>query len=377
MKYLDEYRDSATIKAISDKIFGIAAKDWKIMEVCGGQTHTILKYSLEELLPQKITLIHGPGCPVCVTPVEMLDKAVYLSGLKDVILVSYGDMLRVPGTFTDLLSCKANGSDIRMLYSPLQAIKIAKENKNKKVIFFGVGFETTAPANALSIIMAKKENLKNFYMLCSHVTIPSAIELLLSNKSTAIQGLLLPGHVCTVMGYEEYYPLLEKYKVPAVVTGFEPGDILSGIYLLIKQLEEGTCKIENQYKRTVHKDGNRHAKAIIDEIYVRGDQIWRGIGNINNSGLKINEKYSEFDAEIAFGLGEININEKIGLKYNNKILDESTLCIAGEVLQGISKPIDCPAFASCCTPEYPLGAPMVSSEGACAAYYMYVKKKYC
>lgn len=374
MKHIDEYRDFSKIKSLCDNISSVTTKQWKIMEVCGGQTHSILKYSLEELLPPGITLLHGPGCPVCVTPVEMIDRAIYLSGLPDVILVSYGDMLRVPGTYTDLLSCKANGADIRMLYSPMQAIKIAKENPDKKVVFFSVGFETTAPANALSIAMAHKDNIDNYFMLCSHVTIPPALELLLSNSVSAIQGFLLPGHVCTVMGYEEYIPIAEKFKVPAVVTGFEPADILIGVYALIRQLESGTHFVENQYKRTVQKEGNKQAKAVLDEIFIISDRIWRGIGNIPDSGLKINDKYSAFDAEVAFGLADINIPEKLSSKNNQKIKVDKSVCIAGEVLQGISKPSQCPAFGSACTPEYPLGAPMVSSEGACAAYYTYWKK---
>ncbi|MCX6152688.1 MAG: hydrogenase formation protein HypD [Candidatus Kapabacteria bacterium] len=374
MKYLDEYRDSSNIKSIYLKICEITTKQWRIMEVCGGQTHSIMKYNLENILPDKISFIHGPGCPVCVTPIEMIDKAIYLAGLEDVILVSYGDMLRVPGTYTDLLTCKANGADIRMLYSPLQAIKIAVENKDKKVIFFAVGFETTAPANALSIISANKQKVNNYFMLCSQVTVPTALELLLSNRNNVIQGLLLPGHVCTVMGYEEYFPIVEKFNIPAVVTGFEPADILNGVYTLIKQLEDDECTIKNEYKRLVRKEGNKQAKAIINEVFDKCDQHWRGIGNIPGSGLRIRDEYLAYNAEIEFGLSKINIIEEISKIYKNKIIDGSSVCIAGEVLQGIAKPNKCPAFGIECTPGHPLGAPMVSSEGACAAYFRYAKE---
>ena len=374
MKYIDEYRDNITIKALSEKIRKITSGSWRIMEVCGGQTHNIMKYNLESLLPPGISLIHGPGCPVCVTPVDMIDKAVYLASQPDIILVSYGDMLRVPGTYSDLQSCRTMGRDVRMIYSPLQAVKIAKENPDKKVVFFSVGFETTAPANAMSLLAAGRANLDNYFMLCSHVTIPAAIKLLLSNKENGIQGFLLPGHVCTVMGYEEYIQISRDYRIPAVVTGFEPADILNGIYALIKQLEDGMYQVENQYSRTVRSEGNLQAKAVMEQVFTPCHQNWRGIGVIPDSGLKIGDGYAAFDAEIAFGLNNINIKERLESVYKQKQIDSDLLCIAGKVLQGISKPAECPAFSTVCTPEHPLGAPMVSSEGACAAYYRYWKK---
>ncbi|MFH1051627.1 MAG: hydrogenase formation protein HypD [bacterium] len=360
MKFIDEYRDSKTIQVISDNIRNVCKGNWKIMEICGGQTHTILKYNLEHFLPKEITLIHGPGCPVCVTPLEKIDKAIQLALNKDVILTSFGDMLRVPGSKHDLLSVKAMGRDVRMVYSPLDAVKIAQNNPYKKVVFFAVGFETTAPANAMSVIQAKKLGLKNYSILCSHVLVPPAIEALLSSGKSGIQALLAAGHVCTVMGYEEYIPISEKYKIPIVVTGFEPADILNGIYKTVFQLEEKKYNVENQYKRAVTKEGNLQAMSILKEVFEKVDRDWRGIGTIPMSGYKLKEKYSMYDAEVIF---ELPGN---GQK-------ESALCIAGEILQGIKKPLECPAFGNECTPEHPLGAPMVSSEGACAAYFHYEK----
>ena len=358
MKFIDEYRDSRAIKALSDKIWNNTAGNCNIMEICGGQTHTILKYNLGHFLPEEITLIHGPGCPVCVTPLEKIDKAIQLAGYKEVILASFGDMLRVPGSKHDLLSIKAMGGDVRIVLSPLDAVKLAQNNRNQKVVFFAVGFETTAPANAMSVLTAKKLGLDNYSILCSHVLVPPALELLLSSRNTRINAVLAAGHVCTVMGFDEYIPLSEKYKIPIVVTGFEPTDILEGIYLAVKQLAEKKHYVENQYSRAVKKQGNLQAKAIMKEVYESTDRNWRGIGNISNSGLKLRQEYEKFDAEVIFDLSSTNS-------------EEPSNCIAGEILQGTRKPYECPEFQKSCTPEHPLGAPMVSSEGACAAYFRY------
>lgn len=330
------------------------------MEVCGGQTHTILKYSIDELLPKEINLIHGPGCPVCVTPLEMIDKAIAIASTKGVIFTSFGDMLRVPGSQLDLLTVKANGGNVRMVYSPMDAVKIAEQNPTKNIVFFSVGFETTAPANAMSVIEAHRRGLKNYSILCSHVLVPPAIDALLSSTNSSIQGFLAAGHVCTVMGYEEYIPLAEKYKVPIVVTGFEPIDILQGVLNCVTLLESGKFEVSNQYNRVVKREGNSEAKKVIFEVFETTDRKWRGIGNIPKSGYKIKEKYSMFDAGNIFDVGNIEVSE-------------SPLCIAGEILQGIKKPMECSAFGKECTPEHPLGAPMVSTEGACAAYFHYKK----
>jgi len=360
MKYLNEYRDPVDAKNLSEKIKGITTKDWNVMEICGGQTHSILKYSVEELLPDEITLVHGPGCPVCVTPLEIIDKAIAIASMENVILTSFGDMLRVPGSEHDLLSVKANGGNVKMVYSPLDAVKIAEQHSDKKVVFFGVGFETTAPANAMAVAEAHRKKLNNFSLLCSHVLVPPAIDALLSSPSNKIDGFLAAGHVCTVMGYEEYIPLAEKFKTPIVVTGFEPVDILQGIYMTVKQLEEGRYDVENQYSRVVNKEGNIAAKKLIEEVFETTDRKWRGMGTIPNSGWKLNDKYSDYDAEKIYNVESIEVNE-------------SPLCIAGEVLQGLKKPVKCSAFGKECTPEHPLGAPMVSTEGACAAYFHYGK----
>lgn len=360
MKYVDEYRDSFIVKNLVEKIKSMLTQPWSLMEVCGGQTHTIMKYNIEELIPKEINLLHGPGCPVCVTPLEMIDKAIDIASKRDVIFTSFGDMLRVPGSRLDLLSVKANGGDVRMVYSPLDAVKLAESNPDKKIVFFGVGFETTAPANAMSVIEAKRRGLKNYYLLCSQVLVPPAIEALLSSPDTSIQGFLAAGHVCTIMGYEEYIPLAKKYKIPIVVTGFEPVDILQGIYAAVKQLEEGKFEVENQYSRAVIMEGNKAAKKILSEVFQTVDRKWRGIGTIPMSGWKLKESFADFDAEKIFDVDEI---EK----------QESDLCIAGKILQGFKKPIDCSAFGKLCTPEHPLGAPMVSSEGTCAAYFRYKK----
>jgi hydrogenase expression/formation protein HypD len=357
MKFIDEYRNTTTVNNIVTKINEITTKPWKIMEICGGQTHTILKYSLEELLPEQITLLHGPGCPVCVTPLEKIDKAIDIAR-QGAIMTSFGDMLRVPGSQIDLLGTKAAGADVRMVYSPLDSLKIAEENKDREVVFFAVGFETTAPSIARTLLEARNRNLNNFKLLVSHVLVPPAIEFLLSSGNVNINGFLAAGHVCSVMGFHEYLPISLKYNVPIVVTGFEPADILQGIYMTVKLLEENKNVVENQYSRAVTKEGNHSAQKLIDEVFERVDRNWRGIGKIPNSGLKLRDKYSNFDAEKRFKLNFIK-------------QDESKICIAGQILQGLKKPDECPAFKIKCTPEHPLGAPMVSSEGACAAYFHY------
>ena len=362
MKFVDEFRDGKAARKLSAEIKSVVTKPWQIMEICGGQTHSILKYSIEELLPEEITLIHGPGCPVCVTPLELIDKAITIAQREDVIFTSFGDMLRVPGSMHDLLSIKAKGGNVKMVYSPLDAVKIAENNPDKNVVFFAVGFETTAPANAMSVIEAKRRGIKNYSILCSHVLVPPAIEALLSSKNNNIQGFLAAGHVCAVMGYNEYFPIAEKYLVPIVVTGFEPIDILQGILLTVKQLEAGKFEVQNQYSRVVTKEGNVVAQKLLEEVFEKTDRKWRGIGSIPLSGFKLKDEYSDYDAEKIF-------------KVENIETEESPLCIAGEVLQGIKKPIDCTAFGKECTPEYPLGAPMVSTEGACAAYFRYGKVK--
>jgi len=356
MRYIDEYRTEAAARSYAARIREITTRPWTIMEICGGQTHTIVKFGVEELLPREITLVHGPGCPVCVTPLEIIDKAIIIASKPDVIFTSFGDMLRVPGSTKDLLTVKSEGGDVRMVYSPLDALKIAQQNPSKQVVFFAVGFETTAPANAMSVWQAKKLGVENFSILCSHVLVPPAMEALLSSPNNLVQGFLAAGHVCTVMGYEEYIPLAEKYRVPIVVTGFEPVDILQGIYMTVKQLEEGRIAVENQYARSVRREGNIPAKQLMSEVFTVTDRKWRGIGNIPMSGYRLMDEFAAYDAEKIFQVEEIRA-------------DESPLCIAGLVLQGLKRPHECPAFAKQCTPEHPLGAPMVSSEGACAAYY--------
>jgi hydrogenase expression/formation protein HypD len=358
VKYLDEYRDQAACQEYAEAIARITKRNWTIMEICGGQTHSIIKYGLDQLLPEKITLVHGPGCPVCVTPLELIEKAIEIASRPDVIFCSFGDMLRVPGSSRDLLSVKATGGDVRIVYSPLDSLKIALENPDKEVVFFAVGFETTAPANAMAVYQAQKQGLKNFTILVSHVLVPPAMEAILSSEDNLVQGFLAAGHVCAVMGYSEYEPLAKKYHVPIVVTGFEPVDILQGIYMTVKQLEEGRAEVENQYSRVVNRDGNVRAKNLITEIFEVVPRKWRGVGEIPQSGLGLRENYRSFDAELRFGL-------------SGKTVEEPSECISGVILRGLKKPHECPAFGIRCTPEHPLGATMVSSEGACAAYYRY------
>jgi hydrogenase expression/formation protein HypD len=358
MKYLDEYRDARIAHALAKEIAERTSQNWVLMEICGGQTHTIMRYGLDELLPKEIELVHGPGCPVCVTPLETVDKALALALRPDVILVSYGDMLRVPGSNSDLFRAKAQGADVRVVYSPTEVVKIARANPDRKVVFLAIGFETTAPANAMAAWQAKRERLTNLSMLVSHVLVPPAIRALLAFPENRVQGFIAPGHVCTVMGYGEYESLVRDFNVPIVVGGFEPVDLLEAILMLVTQLEQGEAQVENQYVRSVSYEGNQPAQQIMKEVFEIADQKWRGIGPIPCSGLRLREEYAEYDADKLFDLRLISA-------------DEPAECISAQVLQGLKKPTDCPAFAVRCTPENPLGAPMVSSEGACAAYYRY------
>lgn len=358
MKYQQEFRDPVLAKKLFDEIASITTRNWAIMEVCGGQTHSIIRNGIDQLLPDKIELIHGPGCPVCVTPLEIIDKALAIAEKPNVIFCSFGDMLRVPGSEKDLFRIKSEGGDIRTVYSPLDAVKLAVENPEKEVVFFGVGFETTAPANAMAVFQAKQLQLKNFSMLVSHVLVPPAIAAIMESPSNRVQGFLAAGHVCSVMGFSEYPPLAEKYKVPLVVTGFEPLDVLEGIRRVVIQLEKGTHEVENAYQRIVTFEGNKAAQAMLTDVFETTDRAWRGIGVIPESGWSLSGKYSDYDAEYKFQVTDIKTVE-------------SPLCKSGEVLQGNLKPHQCPAFGKECTPRKPLGATMVSSEGACAAYYNY------
>jgi len=359
MKYLDEYRDGELTKKLIKEIKQTVTQPWTLMEVCGGQTHSILKSGLDQLLPKEIELVHGPGCPVCVTPLELIDKAIALASRPEIIFASYGDMLRVPGSEKDLFSVKAAGGDVRVVYSSLDALKIAKENPDKTVVFFGIGFETTAPANAMSVVQAKAQGIENYAILVSHVTVPPAIRAIMDSPDTRVDGFLAAGHVCTVMGYWEYEPLVKQYQVPIVVTGFEPVDLARGILMCVKQLEEGRAEVENAYARSVVRDGNVPAQSTISKVFSSCDRPWRGIGVIPQSGYRLTPEYSFYDAELRFP----EIQEIATV--------ESELCISGQVLQGLKKPNQCPAFGKECTPLTPLGATMVSSEGACAAYYRY------
>ncbi len=362
MKFLSEYRDQKAAEQLSQAIRQKVARPWIIMEICGGQTHTIVKTGIEDLLPREITLVHGPGCPVCVTPIELIDKAVAIAGRPDVIFCSFGDMLRVPGSSRSLFDVKAEGGDVRIAYSPLDALKLAKSNPEKQVVFFAVGFETTAPANAMSAWQADHDGIENFSLLVSHVLVPPAMEALLSSENCVVQGFLAAGHVCTVMGYEEYLPIAERYKVPIVVTGFEPLDILEGIHMTVSQLEQGRYEVENQYSRAVRREGNRPAQQRIAEVFEIAPRQWRGLGEIPASGFQLRGRFQKYDANRRF-------------PFSGEPARESPECIAGLILQGIKKPHECPAFAVKCTPENPLGAPMVSSEGACAAYYHYGRRQ--
>lgn len=356
MKHLSEYRDPALVAAYLKELRETVTRTWTIMEVCGGQTHSLVRNGILQMLPEQVRMVHGPGCPVCVTPLHLIDQAIYLAEEKGVILCSYGDMLRVPGSRHSLLESKAKGADVRILYSPLEAVQIARENPDREVVFFAVGFETTAPANALSVIQAKSSGVNNYSILASHVLVPPAIQAVMEDKEAPIQAFLAAGHVCTIMGMDEYYPLVERYRVPIVVTGFEPVDLLQGILMTVRQLEKGIWQLENQYSRVVRPEGNPAARKIIETVFAVSDREWRGIGHIPGSGYALRESFAAYDAHIKFA---VNITKA----------PESKVCIAGQVLKGIKKPYECPAFGKTCTPEQPLGAPMVSSEGACAAYY--------
>lgn len=358
MKYIDEYRDGAAVRRMADDLRRIVTRPWTLMEICGGQTHAIVRFGLDELLPREITLVHGPGCPVCVTPVELIDKALAIAARPEVIFTSFGDMLRVPGSGKDLLSVKASGGDVRALYSPLDAVKLARENPGREIVFFAVGFETTAPATAMAVHQAKLEGLANFSLLVSHVLVPPAMEAILSSPKNRVQGFLAAGHVCAVMGYEEYGPLAGKYRVPIVVTGFEPLDILQGARMAVQQLEEGRFEVENQYARAVRREGNRPAQDLIQKVFQVVPRQWRGLGEIASSGLGLRPAYADFDAERKFSLSSVRVAE-------------SADCISGQILRGEKKPFECAAFGKRCAPDHPLGAPMVSTEGACAAYHKY------
>ncbi len=358
MKYVDEYRDPKIALAVAGDIKRKVTRPWVLMEVCGGQTHTLMRYGIDELLPPAIELVHGPGCPVCVTPLGMVDRAIRIASLPGVIFTSYGDMLRVPGSESDLFQAKAQGADVRVVYSPMDALKIARANPDRKVVFFGVGFETTAPANGMAVWQARREGLRNFSMLVSHVLVPPAMRLILSSPSNRVQGFIAPGHVCTVMGYREYEELVSEFQVPMVVGGFEPLDLLESISMLVSQLEEGRAEVENQYVRSVNQDGNLPAQNILREVFEVSGRQWRGIGPIAGSGYRLRDEYANFDAERVFDVEDSHA-------------EEPKECISALVLQGLKKPVDCPAFGKRCTPLTPLGAPMVSAEGACAAYYQY------
>lgn len=358
MKYLDEFRDPELAKGLLGEIDRTVTRRHTIMEVCGGQTHSIIRNGIDRLLPSGIEMVHGPGCPVCVTPLETIDRALAIAAFDDVIFCSFGDMLRVPGSEKDLFSIKAAGGDIRVVYSPLDAVKVAQENPGRQVVFFGIGFETTAPANAMAVFQARELGLNNFSMLVSHVLVPPAMRAILSSPSNRVQGFLAAGHVCSVMGYEEYFPIAEEYQVPIVVTGFEPLDLLRGIHRLVSLLEAGRAEVDNAYERAVRREGNPSAKEMVSRVMKVCDRNWRGIGMIPRSGWELADEFSAFDAAARF-------------RVENIRSVESPLCHAGEVLQGRLKPDECPAFGKECTPRTPLGATMVSSEGACAAYYQY------
>lgn len=358
MKYLNEFRDGDIAQKLAAEIKHLTTRHWAIMEVCGGQTHSIIRNGIDQLLPPEIELIHGPGCPVCVTPLEMIDKAMAIAALPNVIFCSFGDMVRVPGSSKDLLSIKSEGGDVRIVYSPLDAVKIARENPTKQVVFFGIGFETTAPANGMAVFVAKQQGLKNFSMLVSHVLVPPAIQAIMTSPTNRVQAFLAAGHVCSVMGYWQYPPLAERFHVPIVVTGFEPLDVLEGIRRTVKQLESGEAFVDNAYQRAVTLEGNKPAQKLLGDVFEVNDRAWRGIGVIPQSGWRLSQAYRDYDAEYRFDVSGIRTQE-------------SSLCRSGEVLQGTLKPNQCPAFGKQCTPRTPLGATMVSSEGACAAYFNY------
>lgn len=362
MKFISEYRNEATTEAYLKAIHNVVTKPWTLMEVCGGQTHSLVKNGILDMLPKEITMVHGPGCPVCVTPLGIIDEAIALAKKPEVILCSFGDMLRVPGSKTSLLEVKACGADVRIIYSPLEAVKLAADNPEKEVVFFAVGFETTAPANALSVVHANKMGVNNYSILASHVLVPPAMEAILSDPENKINAFLAAGHVCTIMGMEEYEPIVEKYQVPIVVTGFEPVDLLQGILMTVQQLEKGEAKLENQYARVVQRAGNQLAQQTISKVFGISDRTWRGIGEIPLSGYEVKPEYKQYNARMKFQLSLPEVKE------NGE-------CISGAIMKGLKKPFECPNFGTKCNPEHPLGAPMVSSEGACAAYYHYAGVK--
>jgi hydrogenase expression/formation protein HypD len=358
MKYVDEYRSGALAQNLVQEIRRVQTRPWVIMEVCGGQTHAIVKHGIDEILPEGIELVHGPGCPVCVTALEMIDKAHAIARRREVIFTSFGDMLRVPGSAVDLFTLKSQGADVRIIYSPLDALKIARANPEKQVVFFAIGFETTAPANAMAVWQAKREGVKNFSLLVAHVLVPPAIAAILQSPHNRVQGFLGPGHVCAVRGFGEYEALSSRFRVPITITGFEPLDILEGTLMVVRQLESGRAQVENQYVRAVRREGNRMAQELMTEVFEVCDRKWRGIGAIPKSGYRLQYEFRDHDAERLFAVEEIDTQEPAA-------------CISGQILQGVKKPHDCPAFGTSCTPQRPLGATMVSAEGACAAYYLY------
>jgi len=362
VKFIDEYRDAAATRRCAEAISRLVTRPWKLMEICGGQTHAIVRFGLDEILPDEITLIHGPGCPVCVTPIEMIDKAVAIASRPEVIFCSYGDMLRVPGSAQDLLTVKSAGGDVRVVYSPLDAVQLARQHPDRQVVFFAIGFETTAPANVMSVVQAQRLGLDNFSVLVSHVLVPPALHAVLGSPRNLVQGVLAAGHVCAVMGTREYEPIVAQYHTPIVVTGFEPLDILQGIYMCVRQLEEGRAELENQYARVVRPAGNPAAIAQVQQVLQTVPRKWRGIGEIPASGWALRPAYADFDADLRFQVQHV-------------AAAEPAECLAGEVLQGHRKPPECPAFGRRCTPDSPLGAPMVSAEGACAAYYHYRRRE--
>jgi hydrogenase expression/formation protein HypD len=358
MRFVDEYRSEPEAQRFAEAIRKRVTRPWTVMEICGGQTHAIMKFGLDQLLPESVHLVHGPGCPVCVTPIEIIDRALAIAQLPNVVFTSFGDMLRVPGSQLDLFSAKSQGADVRMLYSALDAVKLAQENPSREVVFFGVGFETTAPGNAMAVLRAAQLGLKNFSVLVSHVLVPPAMNALLSDRENVVEGFLAAGHVCTVMGYADYEPIAERFKVPIVPTGFEPLDLLQGLHILLSMLESGEHGVRNQYKRSVAREGNPAARALLEQVFEPCDRAWRGIGVIPESGWKLRAAYASFDAEQRFGVSALSA-------------PENPICIAGDILKGLKKPTACPAFGRGCQPEHPIGAPMVSSEGACAAYFRY------
>ena len=360
MRFLDEYRSEAETQRFVRAIRERVTRPWTLMEICGGQTNTFIRSGIDRMLPERVTLVHGPGCPVCVTPLEMIDRALAIAERRGVLFTSFGDMLRVPGSGTDLLGARARGSDVRMVYSPLDAVRLARREPGRQVVFFAVGFETTAPATAMAVWQAAQLGLHNFSILCAHVLVPPALEALLGAPDNLVQGVLAAGHVCTVMGYEEYESLAQRHRVPIVVTGFEPLDLVQGIHMVVTALEQGRTGVENQYVRSVTRAGNRAAQRWMREVFEPCDRSWRGLGVLPASGLRLRPAFARFDAERRFEVDRIETRE-------------SPACIAGEILKGRRKPLECPVFGSACTPEHPLGAPMVSSEGACAAYFQYAR----